>query len=475
MINPVTSNRVRAVFTAAILLVATMVQANAGESQLTTERFGNVSLYSPNVKPDSVVLFLSGDGGWKTGVVDMAHALVDMGAVVVGIDTPRYLKTLRSANSTTCQSLAVDLEALSHLAQRHLQMKEYSPPILIGYSSGATLAYATLVQSPPGTFSGAMSLGFCADQDIGEAQLCPGYGLKYTRYRRGDAVFEPASHLRQPWLAFQGQQDEVCKPAAIDAFVTEVAGAAVVRLPKVGHGFSVQRNWMPQFRAAYRTIVDRTQAEGKPIPVAIQDLPVTEVAADNRSSKQFALLLTGDGGWAGLDQDVSARLAALGTPVVGFNSLKYFWTQRTPEQTAVDVARVLRHYFSSWDKSEVLLIGYSFGADVLPFVVNRLPADLRARVATISLAGLGKDATWEVHVANWLPGFASVGSPIAPEIEALATPMLCLYGEGEKDSLCPTLTGSRVRAEMVGKGHHLGGEYTTIADRILEFTATAYR
>ena len=53
---------------------------------------------------------------------------------------------------------------------------------------------------------------------------------------------------------------------------------------------------------------------------------------------EFALLLTGDGGWAGLDQELAARLAASGVPTVGLNSLKYFWTRahagRRPRATS---------------------------------------------------------------------------------------------------------------------------------------------
>jgi type IV secretory pathway VirJ component len=50
------------------------------------------------------------------------------------------------------------------------------------------------------------------------------------------------------------------------------------------------------------------------------------------------VLLTGDGGWAGLDQELAERLAARGVPVVGFNSLKYFRTERTPEEAATAAA-----------------------------------------------------------------------------------------------------------------------------------------
>ena len=75
-------------------------------------------------------------------------------------------------------------------------------------------------------------------------------------------------------------------------------------------------------------------------------------------------------------------------PTVGLNSLKYFWKARTPEEATRDVARILRHYLAAWHKERVLLIGYSFGADVLPFVVNRLPAELRAHIVSVSLLGI---------------------------------------------------------------------------------------
>jgi len=202
----------------------------------------------------------------------------------------------------------------------------------------------------------------------------------------------------------------------------------------------------------------------------VADLPITEVAAIAGSSPQLALLLTGDGGWAALDHGVSTRLAESGVPVVGLNSLKYFWRPRTPEGAAADVDRVLRHYLAAWNKGQVLLIGYSFGADVLPSIVNRLPSDLRARVVSISLIGLAHDVTWEVRVTDWLPGLAPTGTPIASEIERLPPiPLLCLHGADER-SLCPELRPDRASVVSVGKGHHLDGDYAAIADRILEFS-----
>jgi type IV secretory pathway VirJ component len=188
--------------------------------------------------------------------------------------------------------------------------------------------------------------------------------------------------------------------------------------------------------------------------------------APTSGANAFALLLTGDGGWAGLDQEVSAQLAARGLPVVGLNTLKYFWKARTPEQAAADVARVLRHYLEVWKKDGVVLVGYSFGADVLPFIVNRLPEELRARLASLNLIGLSGDAEFEIHVTDWIPGGSDGGLPVAPELARLGTvPVRCFYGEGEADSLCPSLPKSS--AVQIGTGHHLSGRYEEIAQRIL--------
>ena len=45
-------------------------------------RFGETTIYRPVAKPTGVTLFISGDGGWILGVVDMARHLVELGSVV---------------------------------------------------------------------------------------------------------------------------------------------------------------------------------------------------------------------------------------------------------------------------------------------------------------------------------------------------------------------------------------------------------
>jgi type IV secretory pathway VirJ component len=452
--------------------------ADTEATRLPAGRFGTVTVYIPEGTPQSVAIFLSGDGGWQLGVINMARALTAMGAVVIGVDIRQYLAAVGKAaqRDPKCQSIAGDFEDLSHRVQREIGMSEYHVPVLVGYSSGATVVYAALVESPPGTFAGAMSLGFCPDQDFAGATLCTGTGLHYSPGKKKHTlIFDPAKDLRQPWIALQGQLDQVCSAPAVDEFAARMPLGQVVKLPKVGHGFSVERNWMPQFLEAYRSLSGHVQTQTQR-PTDISELPITEVQAaesSQRGADEFAVLLTGDGGWAGLDQELAARLAANGIATVGLNSLKYFWTERSPEQTSADVARVMRHYMTAWNKRRVLLVGYSFGADVLPFVVNRLPADLLGHVATLSLLGLDSNASFEISIADWI-GADNAGPPTRPELARLGNvPVLCIYGEGEQDSICPDLPAPAITRQQIGKGHHFSGEYAAIAERILAFAAAA--
>ena len=136
---------------------------------------------------------------------------------------------------------------------------------------------------------------------------------------------------------------------------------------------------------------------------------------------------------------------------------------------------MLRHYLAEWHAERILLIGYSFGAEVLPFVVNRLPEDLRERIVGLYLLGPGTTASFEIHVADWIPGLTAEGVPIAPELERLrGTPVLCIQGAAESDSLCAVRPAGRFTREVLGEGHHFSGDYAALVARILAFAAAPH-
>lgn len=449
--------------------VDTLPPLAANAARISHGRFQNIVVYSPNGTPKSFVLFLSGDGGWNPALIDMAQQLVRQGAMVAGIDLPKFDANL-FADGDQCVFPDGDLENLSHFVQAYYHLPTYLAPMLVGYSSGASLAYAVLAQAPPDTFASALTLGFCPSFNL-EKPLCKSSGLDFIRAARGRGVdFLPAKSLGSPWVALQGEIDQVCPAAPGRDFVSKVRGAAIVMLPGVGHDFASPARWMPQYKAAFDSLATRNPStQAAPPPAALGNLPVVEIRAQpgTAPSDTFAIMMSGDGGWAGLDQSVAAALAADGIPVVGLDSLRYYWTARTPDGLAADTDRMIRYYLAHLDKNRVLLIGYSQGADVLPFAVNRLPATTRARVALTAIMGMSEHALFEFHVSNWISDDNS-GPATLPEVKRITgMPVLCIYGEDESDSLCPKLDQKNVIVVKLKGGHHFDGDYAGLAREII--------
>lgn len=197
------------------------------------------------------------------------------------------------------------------------------------------------------------------------------------------------------------------------------------------------------------------------------ELPIVEVQA-RLPGRSLAILMSGDGNWADVDRQVAETLADSGVAVVGLRSRSYLrGHHRTPDALAADVTRLLRHYMAAWQRDSVVLVGYSRGADFVPFVANRLPAELRARIALMAMLAPAPGASFEFH---WLDMVRdnprSTELPVLPELErADGVPVLCIYGREEHTSACRDSTAlARMDAVVVERdgGHHFDGDYTAL-------------
>jgi type IV secretory pathway VirJ component len=465
------SHKVHTCFLAYVFACGIATAAPAQEKKVCFAPFDTVTLYYTPGSVTNVVLFISGDGGWNLGVVNMARSLQSLGTLVAGVDIRKYLRHL-SASPARCLYPAGDLELLSKFIQKKCDMPKYIRPALVGYSSGATLAYAALAQAPGGTFSGAISMGFCPDLPLNK-EWCRGFGLTYTLIPNGKGVsFDPTTRTI-PWIAFQGDIDQVCSAQAVEAYVKQVRGASLVMLPKVGHGFSVEKHWLPQFKEAFKTL---SAAEPPPIKTPKPDdsliagLPLIEVPSQGQPKNSFALLLTGDGGWAEIDKSIAKALAADGVTVIGWNSLDYYWTRRTPEEASKALATIMTYYRSALGKEKIVLMGYSLGADVLPFLVRRLPKELFDKTDLIVYLGLSDRVDFKFTPAAWLGGKPSPNAlPVIPEIEKLkGKNMLYFYGKEESDKIVGRIDSSAVTIMELPGGHHFDGRFDLIARDILK-------
>jgi len=425
-------------------------------------RFRNLRVFQPAGSVHAVLLLLSGEFGWKASTERLARQLQQQGNLVVGIDWRALRRNLES-DGADCVFPDGDLENLSHFVQAYVHLPTYLPPVLMGEAAGATLAYAVLAQSPKDTFAGALTLDFCPWAML-QKPLCKGSGL-VSRKQGPRMEFLPSTTLSDPWINLDTDAPSSCSVESVNRFIAQVPGARQVPVKRPSPG---AREW-PELLSELQKI--STAAPARPValpPAALGNLPVVEIPPKAATTTdRFALILSGDGGWAGLDEEVAAALSARGIPVVGLDSLRYFWTPRTPEGVSTDIDRIIRYYLSRLTKQKVLLIGYSQGADVLPFAVNRLPTATRERVALAVLIGMSENAQFEFHLTHWIADSKS-GLPTLPEVDHVPpTPLLCIYGAEEDDSLCPRLDARKFKVVRLKGGHHFNGDYAGLAREIL--------
>jgi type IV secretory pathway VirJ component len=308
-----------------------------------------------------------------------------------------------------------------------------------------------LERAPIGTFGGGISLGFCPTPALRKS-LCP----------TGEAR---APQLSAPWTVLQGIHDKQCRTQARQ-FLANMKQAEVIAVPGDDHGEGDFHTWERQFAGAFQRLGARTRGLPPVSAAELKDLPLIEVHSA-KTSDTLAVLISGDGGWAGIDKELAAALSKQGLSVVGLDSLRYFWKPRTPEGTAADMDRLLRHYLSAWKKRSVLLIGFSQGADVMPFIVNRLPATTRERLRMVALLSLSETAVFEFHLQNWI-GAAKNTIPVTPELLRMkGVRGLCVYGADETDSLCTKPAAKSLQVVKVNGGHHFDGNYAKLAALLL--------
>ena len=232
---------------------------------------------------------------------------------------------------------------------------------------------------------------------------------------------------------------------------------------------------LPRIALAIRNV---TEIDDREDPVAeeaaadpdLRDLPLVQTPSfENDGGDTMAVLLSGDGGWNVTERGLSRRLAAAGIPVAGMNCLRYFLRRRTPESSTRDLERILDHYLHTWGCNHVVLIGYSRGACVLPFMVTRLRDDLRARVRELVLLGPDGTIDFKFHVSDFVVNIIRPGSlHVLPELEKLSgMKITCVYGSREKGSLCRELPDGLATCVQRPGGHIIWNGVDGIADRVI--------
>ncbi|WP_019997820.1 virulence factor family protein [Aureimonas ureilytica] len=406
------------------------------------ENMEAVPVLQPQDDPVGLTVLLSDEGGLTRDDRDLAARLVAGGQIVLPIDLARWRAELEDQiqDGDDCIYLGSDIEGIAKEALRALDLQTYFHPVVVGRGAGGTFAYAAVADTPAATMAGGVALN-AAPSARSRLPVCK--GAEPTASGRGSYSYARDADLIQPFVFVDadGHSTDLANPPANKASIIVAKDPDLAADDVV----SAANNISQADNSALPIIVSKPKGE----PIAV------------------ALFFSGDGGWRDLDKTIGDWLTEHGVEVIGVDALRYFWSEKTPEQMAIDMETMLGKA-NPKKGVPVALLGYSFGADTLPFAYPKLPQIWTDRIGLVGLLAPSQKTGFEISVGGWL-GMATGESDVVNALKAVPTSkILCVYGtEDEKDTACLASQLADAATVSIEGGHHFDGNYEALAERIL--------
>jgi type IV secretory pathway VirJ component len=406
-----------------------------------TDNFGTISVAYPLFRErEQVLVFVNTK---KIDSQKLSDRIAHLGARAAIIDSGLALKAL-STGSEKCVDTKRMADSLNSLIKK-IPISGNKHLIVSGIGDGALIPFLNAEATSERKITN-LSIGFSAVLPP-YLTLCPPF---ITNHHGQQHLLTTSPSLAGNWRSVWVDHP----PPKTAIFV---------------RGIPEAKTWIAPYDTPVDTVLIEElqklfgQADSPSVP-----LPVVEVPATGEN-ETVTLFYSGDGGWRDLDRIIANKIAKQGYPVVGIDSLRGFWSRKTPEQATDELTKTLAYYRKAWGAKNFVLAGYSFGADILPPIYNRLtPAD-QDSVRLLVLLAVSKQAEFEIHVSGWL-GKDSGGSPIAPELARLPkNKILCIYGQEEKaETACTDIVNTQAQLLELPGGHHFDEDYPKLTRLILE-------
>ena len=208
-------------------------------------------------------------------------------------------------------------------------------------------------------------------------------------------------------------------------------------------------------------------AFGTGVTAQVAELPLKEWGTADQTP--FVMYISGDGGFNTFSTNLCTAISKAGYSIAAMNAKSYFWNKKTPAQTTAAISDYLEKKLSGYPNRRLVLLGYSFGADVMPFIVNRLKESLKERLVGVVLVSPSTSTDFQIHWSDMFGGNTKRSMDVVAEINKMTVPKTTtFFGSEENDFPVSGIHLPNYRNQILPGGHRFDGQTDKLAQLIVK-------
>ncbi len=423
---------------ALISVVLFWVPQKVGHTSFEAGDLGLVKIFK---KPEDItkkyVILISEISGWNSKYDELAYEIAEDKNVVIGVDLSLYTKKEKLLNHDL-DSLAQHIEKIGKSVQQLLAEKEFKPTtvIVVKDSYGITSFLGT--KSSSDLLESVNAVNGCFD---------PRLALKQDNHRLNKLVRLFADERAVcPQLMTWSQEQNI----------------PLSKVKDLANNPANKKYWTSDMKNIWRlnsrTPASLGSAKNSYAEPLIDNLPLIIIEPSEVKSDRFVILYSGDGGWSEFTQELASEYQSRGIPVIGINSLYYFWFAKKPEGAAKDIENISHYFSKQWKLKEFDLVGFSFGAEVIPGIINQLSKKTQQLIHQAVMIAPGNNVKFEFNISDWFDN-ADSGASIRDEVlKVKSVKIKCIYGDEDRPGVCSKFPTPEAAYKLKG-GHHFNDDF----------------
>lgn len=203
-------------------------------------------------------------------------------------------------------------------------------------------------------------------------------------------------------------------------------------------------------------------------PILLSCCSVSEQLNTNEfyaNSNQYIFFLTGDGGYTKATEKFCKQIQAHNYNIISMDA-RYFYGGKTLTKAVSSFENVVKRIEKKKRIERITVIGYSFGADVTPFIINNIPDSLRNRISEVVLLAPSQKTNLKIDLLSLLFPKQVGKLNVVSEINKIAIPVKVILNE--KGPYKELKFNKYITVKILPGNHHFDYNYDLLVKTILQ-------